>query len=146
MSDDIGDDDPIPLAKACKIFLHGHLTKSALRREHARGNLDIIRIANKDFVTRNDVRRMIEKCTLRASEETDRTASRPADRPNGITASEALKGMLAQYRRDRSAEAATGSPRAAAKARLKQLRDSLPATNPNPGRRRGGKKVNKHDD
>ena len=63
-NDEIGDDDPVPLSKACKIFLNGVLTKSALRTENRKGNLEIIRIANKDFVTRNGIRRMIEKCKV----------------------------------------------------------------------------------
>jgi hypothetical protein len=36
--------------------------KSSLRTEAAKGNLEIIQIANKDFVTRNGIKRMIEKC------------------------------------------------------------------------------------
>ncbi len=131
--DDIGDDDLVPLAKACKIFLHGHLTKSSLRREHSRGNLDIIRIANKDFVTRNGIRRMIERCTVRAGQEPSKPdATRSMDRPPGVSAHKALKMMLA---RKGQARTGTGSPKAAAKVRLKQLRDSLPATSPQAGRR-----------
>jgi len=115
--DDIGDDDLVPLATACKIFLHGHLTKSSLRREHARGNLEIIRIANKDFVTRNIVRRMIERCTVRTDQEAnERAVTRSADQRQGVAASVALKAMLAQAKADRTAEIAVGTPRAAAKA------------------------------
>ncbi|QIO53398.1 hypothetical protein HA461_20475 [Rhizobium leguminosarum bv. trifolii] len=109
--DDIGDDDLVPLAKACKIFLHGHLTKSSLRTEHAKGTLEIIRIANKDFVTRNGIRRMIERCAARTKET-------------------APQRKLAQEKQARAAEIASGLPRAAVKARLKQLRDSLPVANP----------------
>ncbi|MGO7370085.1 hypothetical protein ACCT04_14735 [Rhizobium ruizarguesonis] len=111
--DDIGDDDLVPLAKACKIFLHGHLTKSSLRTEHAKGTLEIIRIANKDFVTRNGIRRMIERCAARTNETAPRR-------------------KLAQEKEARAAEIASGSPRAATKARLKQLRNSLPSANPTP--------------
>lgn len=124
--DDIGDDDLVPLAKACKIFLHGHLTKSSLRTEHAKGMLEIIRIANKDFATRNGIRRMIERCAARTNEK----AHQPIEQRPGISAQEALRMRLAQAKQTRAAEATTGSPSAAAKARLKQLRDSLPATNP----------------
>ncbi|NEJ20088.1 hypothetical protein GR247_07880 [Rhizobium leguminosarum] len=124
--DDIGDDDLVPLAKAAKIFLHGHLTKSSLRTEHAKGTLEIIRIANKDFVTRNGIRRMIELCKVRTNEK----AHRPVGQRPGITAQEALRMQLAQAKQARAAEATPGSPSAAAKARLKQLRDSLPATKP----------------
>jgi len=59
---DIGDDDPVTLDEACRLFFRGILTKSALRTEARRGNLEIIRIANKDFVTHSGVKRMIEKC------------------------------------------------------------------------------------
>lgn len=77
MNNEIGDDDPIPLAKAAQLFFHGHLTKSSLRTEAAKGNLEIIQIANKDFVTRNGIKRMIEKC--RKSE--DRLASGSGQTP-----------------------------------------------------------------
>ncbi|NKK92391.1 hypothetical protein GFL95_14325 [Rhizobium leguminosarum bv. viciae] len=123
--DDVGDDDLVPLAKAAKIFLHGHLTKSSLRTEHAKGTLEIIRIANKDFVTRNGIRRMIELCKVRTNEK----ARQPTEARPGITAQEALRMQLAQAKQARATEAVAGSPRAAAKARLKQLRDSLPAKN-----------------
>ena len=59
---DIGDDDPVTLDEACRLFFRGVLTKSSLRTESRKGNLEIIRIANKDFVTRKGVKRMIEKC------------------------------------------------------------------------------------
>ncbi|MGV2110100.1 hypothetical protein ACQZ46_02355 [Agrobacterium salinitolerans] len=58
----VADDEPIPLAEAAVLFFRGRLTKSALRTEARKGNLEIIRIANKDFVTRNGINRMIEKC------------------------------------------------------------------------------------
>jgi hypothetical protein len=65
----IGDDDLVTLAEACLLFFRGALSKSALRTEARKGNLEIIRIANKDFVTRNGVKTMIEKCR-RPFEET----------------------------------------------------------------------------
>jgi hypothetical protein len=65
---EIGDDDPVSLADAVKIFFpHARLTKSALRTEAAKGNLEIIKIANKDFVTRNGIRGMLEKCRAKKS-------------------------------------------------------------------------------
>ncbi|MEY9531202.1 hypothetical protein [Sinorhizobium fredii] len=64
MSTDIGDDELVPLSKAAAIFFRGELTKSALRTEARKGNLEVVRIANKDFVTRNAIRRMIERCKL----------------------------------------------------------------------------------
>jgi hypothetical protein len=65
----IGDDDPVKLNDACRLFFHGILTKSALRTEARNGNLEIIRIAGKDFVTRNGVRRMIDKCRKNESHQ-----------------------------------------------------------------------------
>lgn len=59
---EIGDDELISLAEAAKVFFRGRLTKSSLQTEARKGNLEIIRIANKDFVTRNGINRMIEKC------------------------------------------------------------------------------------
>ena len=69
MTPDIGDDDPVKLTEACRLFFHGILTKSALRTEARNGNLEIIRIAGKDFVTRNGVKRMIEKCRKNESRQ-----------------------------------------------------------------------------
>ena len=83
-SNDIGDDELISLSRAAKLFFRGELTKSSLRTEARKGNLEIIRIANKDFVTRNGIRRMIEKCRL------------PAPNVGKIEAPAPLKGMTAQ--------------------------------------------------
>ena len=66
---DIGDDDPVTLDDACELFFRGRLTKSSLRTEARRGNLELIRIANKDFVTHNGVKRMIEKCRKNESRQ-----------------------------------------------------------------------------
>lgn len=82
---DLADDDLMTLTEACDLFFRGHLTKSSLRTEAARGNLEIIRIANKDFVTRNGIRRMIEKCSLTV----------PVQRPvDGISSKLAAKEKL----------------------------------------------------
>ncbi|RXT18783.1 hypothetical protein B5P46_28250 [Rhizobium leguminosarum] len=87
--EEFGDDDLVPLAKACRIFLHDHLTKSSLRTESRKGTLEIIRIANKDFVTRNGIRRMIEKCTVRNAVQA----------PPRVTAKEALRLKLDQRKK-----------------------------------------------
>jgi hypothetical protein len=63
-NEDIGDNEPIPLAEAAKVFFGGRLTKSALRTEAGKGNLEIVRIANKDFVTRNAIKAMMKRCTI----------------------------------------------------------------------------------
>ena len=95
MSDVIGDDDPIPLAQAASVFFHGALTKSALRTEARKGNLEIVRIANKDFVTRNAIRSMINRCKF----------SSPAPEPaksNHISAQEAVREVLAKRKQKRT--------------------------------------------
>jgi hypothetical protein len=88
VKNEIGDDDPIPLAEAAELFFRGHLTKSSLRREASKGNLEIIRIANKDFVTKRGIEQMIERCKLPAS------APPTSKQPQGITAQEALAWRL----------------------------------------------------
>jgi hypothetical protein len=113
--DDYGPDDPIPLAKAAKLLFRGELTKSSLRTEARKGNLEIIQIANKDFVTKNGIKRMIEKCRKNAA-------------PQGSGSD--------QIQAHGSSRTETSvSPRNAAKLRLRQLRESLPITSPaNTGR------------
>lgn len=89
MKGEIGDDDPIPLAEAAELFFRGHLTKSSLRREASRGNLEIFRIANKDFVTRRGIMQMIERCKLPSASPT------PTKLPaQGITGQQALAWRL----------------------------------------------------
>ncbi|MEZ2132742.1 MULTISPECIES: hypothetical protein [unclassified Sinorhizobium] len=95
---DLGDDDPIPLAEAARIFFHGRLTKSALRTEAAKGNLEVIRIANKDFVTRNGINRMVEKCRRKSDQQGSglgQTLERGSSRMEGsASAQNALRTML----------------------------------------------------
>ncbi|MEX2741061.1 hypothetical protein AB3480_06390 [Rhizobium mongolense] len=92
MSDDVGDDEPIPLRDAAQFFFHGRLTKSALRTEARKGNLEIIRIAGKDFVTKNAIRKMIVKCA-RTSDQHER----PADAHT--SSKEAVRQRLRQLRK-----------------------------------------------
>jgi len=106
--DEFGPDDPIPLAQAAKLLFRGALTKSALRTEHRKGNLEIIRIANKDFVTKNGINRMKEKCLRNGAQQgsgSDQTQERGSSKTE-----------------------ASVSPRIAARLKLKQLRDGLPTT------------------
>jgi hypothetical protein len=104
---EIGDDEPIPLAEAAKLFFHGRLTKSSLRTEAGKGNLEIIRIANKDFVTRNGINRMIERCRR----------------------NEGLQGSGSGQTQERGTSRMEPSvlPQIAAKLRLQQLKQSLPS-------------------
>ena len=62
-------DAPLRLSIAAKLaFPDGSMTASGLRREAARGRLRIERIANKDFVTLAEIKRMRELCRVPASE------------------------------------------------------------------------------
>lgn len=65
---DIGLDVPVPIKKAGEVFFRGALTASAFRREHQKGNLQLLRIAGKDFVTKRDLLEMLRLCSnLRGS-------------------------------------------------------------------------------
>ncbi|AYC99981.1 hypothetical protein [Neorhizobium sp. NCHU2750] len=115
---EIGDDDPIPLAKAAQLFFHGHLTKSSLRTEAAKGNLEIIQIANKDFVTRNGIKRMIEKCRKsedRPASGSDQTQAHGSSRTEkSVSPQIALKQMLAQRRKNSQNTSTSSTDRTAA--------------------------------
>lgn len=115
MTTEIGDDDPVPLAKAAELFFQGNLTKSSLRTEAAKGNLEIIRIANRDFVTRRAIQKMIERCTipakpshtLQALGTSPKQAAKAAlarvrdtIKPDKASAKEALKAMLEQRHKE----------------------------------------------
>lgn len=95
---EIGDDDLVTLKEACELFFGGRLTKSSLRLEASRGNLEIIRIANKDFVTRNGIRRMIDRCRLPVKDDTGNKSA--SDR--GIAAQSAARLRLAKMKEDLS--------------------------------------------
>ena len=57
---------PLRLSDAAKIaFPFGGMTSSGLRREAKRGNLEIERIAGKDFTTFAAIAAMREKCRIR---------------------------------------------------------------------------------
>lgn len=58
---ELDDDTPITLKKACEVFFHDEITPDTLRAERARGNLLIVRIGKKDFVTRAGLRGMMNK-------------------------------------------------------------------------------------
>jgi hypothetical protein len=68
MSDDppdyeITDDTPLRLDAAAKLaFPNGGMTASGLRREWARGKLDIYRVAGKDYTTLAAIKKMRIKC------------------------------------------------------------------------------------
>jgi len=66
--DQITPDTPVRLSDACQLFFAGGLTPRSLRTEIERGNLEAIRIANKDFVTQRAIEGMLEKCRVQKSQ------------------------------------------------------------------------------
>jgi hypothetical protein len=56
------DDDPITLDDAIELFPGARLTKSTLRAERDRGNLDIFRLGKRDYTTRKSMRDMVRLC------------------------------------------------------------------------------------
>jgi hypothetical protein len=95
---DIADDEPVTLAEACRLFFGGRLSPSALRTEAAKGNLTIMQIARKDFVTRRAIEEMKEKCRRNANPQDSGSApkSAPAGRPAPTGSSKTATGMSAQ--------------------------------------------------
>ena len=64
------DDQPIRLADACDLFFGGALTPASLRLEANRGNLAMMRIAGKDFVTPAAIEDMKRKCRVERNRPT----------------------------------------------------------------------------
>jgi hypothetical protein len=60
----MSDDDLITLPQACESFFAGKIKVATLRAEAARGRLTLFRIGRRDFTTRRDLRRMVEKCRV----------------------------------------------------------------------------------
>jgi hypothetical protein len=60
-------DTPLRLETAAELaFPDGTMTASGLRREQAKGNLVIERIANKDYTTLRNIEEMRKKCRVQA--------------------------------------------------------------------------------
>lgn len=88
----LDDNRPVTLAEAAKLFFGGRLTKSSLRTEARNGNLEIMRIAGKDFVTKAAIVAMMDRCKLPARVE-------PTVAPElGITGQEAVRVRLKQLK------------------------------------------------
>lgn len=83
-------DTPIRLADIIPLaFKHGGMTPSGLRREAARGNLTIMRMAGKDFTTLAYIEEMKRKCRVNANQQgsgSDRPARTAA--PSGLSSTE----------------------------------------------------------
>lgn len=88
--------EPFPklyrLADAVRVFFpDGGITARSLRTEARAGRLDIIRIANKDFVTAEAIQAMLERCTRGAgdfSSRSDTSANAPAGTSRGLSIAE----------------------------------------------------------
>jgi len=65
--DDLSDDMPIRLEDACRLFFADAIKPTGFRSEARRGNLEIMRIAGKDFVTKSAIEEMKLKCRVNAS-------------------------------------------------------------------------------
>jgi hypothetical protein len=102
-SNQFGPDAPLRLSIAAKLaFPDGSMTASGLRREAARGRLQIERIANKDFVTLAEIKRMRELCRVLPSDQSTQiplsgpsASSEPAA---AISPQDALRARLKQNR------------------------------------------------
>lgn len=65
MTESIDPNTPLRLARAAALaFPNGGMTEKGLRRERARGNLTIERIANKDYTTLAYIEEMRRRCRL----------------------------------------------------------------------------------
>src|SRR5690242_20253126 len=94
---------PLRLTVAAALaFPDGSMTASGLRREAARGRLRIERIANKDFVTLAEIKRMRELCRVPASELAIGGAPTDLSRSSAsepvISPQDALRARLKQSR------------------------------------------------
>lgn len=95
-------DAPLRLSIAAKLaFPDGSMTASGLRREAARGRLRIERIANKDFVTLAEIKRMRELCRVPAGELVESAPinlSRSSASEPAVSPQDALRARLKQSR------------------------------------------------
>ena len=93
--DNVQPNQPLLLSDACRIFFADALKPAALRLEAGRGNLSLMRIAGKDFVTPDAITAMLEKCTIRRAEPATPRASAmaqpPPITPAAMTSQEALR-------------------------------------------------------
>jgi hypothetical protein len=112
MADRVTSDAPLRLSVAAKLaFPDGSMTASGLRREAARGRLQVERIAGKDYTTLEAIKRMRELCRVQAkepgctNEERDMLMENSFTRPSGssktataISPQDALRARLKQSR------------------------------------------------
>ena len=111
--EDVTDDMPLRLDLAARLaFPDGSIGLSGLRREAARGNLEVFRIAGKHMTTLRAIREMLERCRVKPSQPAY-GSSQPA------TTVELSGSSLIEESR---------SAQAALNLRLEQLKGNLPNT------------------
>lgn len=113
--DDVTDSMPLRLDIAARLaFPDGSIGLSSLRREAAKGNLEVWRIAGKDMTTLAAIREMMDKCLVKRSPPAS-GSDRPqrTEKPSGSSSTE--ESRLAQ---------------AALNMTLRGLKESLKNTSP----------------
>lgn len=89
-------DTPLRLAKAAQLaFPDGSITEKSLRREAARGHLDIERIAGKDFTTLAAIERMRTLCRVLPSPRASTSERAAAETPSSSSATAQARSALA---------------------------------------------------
>jgi len=100
----LADETPLRLHTAAeRAFPDGSMTASGLRREAAKGNLVIERIAGKDYTTLAEIERMRVKCRVQAKVRGSGCASAPAAPPPGSSATATTSKALAALHESLSA-------------------------------------------
>ena len=101
MTYQIGPNTPLRLAKAAALgFPDGGMTEKGLRREHARGNLTIERIANKDYTTLASIEEMRRLCRLAPGVQRARAEPRGAELETFLAGLKARKERVVARRRE----------------------------------------------
>jgi hypothetical protein len=117
----IADDEPIRLSVAAVLaFPDGSMTASGLRREAARGRLTIERIAGKDFTTLRAINEMRKQCRVEAKAPVSGCSQR-----DGTSTGKSLSGPFGSSETAQSSEAL-----AAARTKLRELKEHSPTTSP----------------
>lgn len=117
---DIGLDTPLRLDVVARVaFPGGGMTASGLRREAARGRLQIERIAGKDYTTLANIGRMRELCRL-DSKAHGSGLDQSCEKKEDFTADQLGSSLMA----------AGISPRDALRMKLKRQSKSSPNTSP----------------
>jgi hypothetical protein len=113
--EDITDDTPLRLDVAAKLaFPDGSIGLSSLRREAARGTLQVWRVAGKHMTSLAAIRKMLDQCLVTPS---------PPDSGSG-------QPLTIEKPSGSSSTAAVRSARDAAKMRAEKLKLSSPPTSP----------------